>query len=84
VGLLSSVARREGTIIHDLYLRAHIVVESGRRRISRLTYLELNPVKVDPSNRPKITVYSGEHVFEQPAGTPSTSTAAFTFPCSAP
>ena len=25
-------------------------------------YLELNPAKVDPSNRPKITVYSGEHI----------------------
>jgi hypothetical protein len=31
------------------------------------TYLELNPAKVDPSNRPKITVYSGEHIFHQPA-----------------
>src|SRR5260370_23085537 len=30
------------------------------------TYLELNPVKIDPSKRPKITVYSGEHIFEQP------------------
>ena len=28
------------------------------------TYLELNPVKIDPSNRPKITVYSGEHMKE--------------------
>lgn len=31
------------------------------------TYLELNPVKIDPSNRPKITVYSGDHIFSQPA-----------------
>lgn len=31
------------------------------------TYLELNPVKVDASNRPKITVYSGEHIKEQAA-----------------
>lgn len=26
------------------------------------TYLELNPVKIDQSKRPKITVYSGEHI----------------------
>jgi hypothetical protein len=31
------------------------------------TYLELNPVKIDPSNRPRITVHSGEHEFTQPA-----------------
>ena len=31
------------------------------------TYLELNPVKIDPSRRPKITVYSGDQVFEQSA-----------------
>jgi hypothetical protein len=31
------------------------------------TYLELNPVKIDASRRPKITVYSGEPIFEQPA-----------------
>jgi hypothetical protein len=31
------------------------------------TYLELNPVKIDPGNRPKITVYSGDHIFQQPA-----------------
>src|SRR6185437_9626610 len=31
------------------------------------TYLELSAVKVDPSARPKITVYSGEHEFVQPA-----------------
>ena len=29
------------------------------------TYLELNPVKIDASKRPKISVYSGEHIFEQ-------------------
>jgi hypothetical protein len=29
------------------------------------TYLELNPVKIDTSNRPKITVYSGDHIFTQ-------------------
>jgi hypothetical protein len=31
------------------------------------TYLELNPVKTDLSNRPRITVFSGEHIFKQPA-----------------
>src|SRR5271169_441969 len=29
------------------------------------TYLELNPVKIDASKRPTITVYSGEHIFKQ-------------------
>lgn len=29
------------------------------------TYLELNPLKVDASKRPRISVYSGEHIFEQ-------------------
>jgi hypothetical protein len=31
------------------------------------TYLELNPVRVDPRKRPTITVYSGERIFERPA-----------------
>ena len=31
------------------------------------TYLELNPLKVDPSKRPTITVYSGEHEIKQSA-----------------
>jgi hypothetical protein len=29
------------------------------------TYLELNPIKIDPKKRPTITVYSGEHIKEQ-------------------
>jgi hypothetical protein len=29
------------------------------------TYLELNPVRIDPKQRPRITVHSGEHVFDQ-------------------
>jgi hypothetical protein len=31
------------------------------------TYLELNPVKIDPRDRPKIRVYSGDQILEQPA-----------------
>ncbi len=44
------------------------------------TYLELNPVKIDPSNRPKITVYSGEHIFEQPAPDTIEQPGSFYFP----
>jgi hypothetical protein len=44
------------------------------------TYLELNPVKIDPSSRPKITVYSGEHIFEQPAPDTIEKPGRFYFP----
>jgi hypothetical protein len=44
------------------------------------TYLELNPVKIDPRNRPTITVYSGEHVFEQPAPDTIEQSGSFYFP----
>ena len=44
------------------------------------TYLELNPVKIDPSDRPKITVYSGEHVKEQPAPDTIEQPGSFYFP----
>ncbi|HEV2304199.1 MAG TPA: hypothetical protein VGR93_01650 [Candidatus Acidoferrales bacterium] len=44
------------------------------------TYLELNPVKVDASNRPKITVYSGEHIFEQSAPDTIEQPGSFYFP----
>ena len=43
-------------------------------------YLELNPIKIDPSKRPKITVYSGEHVFEQPAPDTIERPGSFYFP----
>ena len=44
------------------------------------TYLELNPVKVDPRNRPKITVYSGERAFERPAPDTIEQPGSFYFP----
>jgi len=44
------------------------------------TYLELNPVKIDPSNRPKITVYSGDHIFKQPAPDTIEQPGSFYFP----
>src|SRR5712692_5379215 len=44
------------------------------------TYLELNPVKIDPSKRPKITVYSGEHIFKQPAPNTIEQRGSFYFP----
>jgi hypothetical protein len=44
------------------------------------TYLELNPVKIDASNRPKITVYSGEHIFKQPAPDTIEQPGSFYFP----
>ena len=44
------------------------------------TYLELNPVKIDPSKRPKITVYSGEHIFNQPAPDTIEQPGSFYFP----
>jgi len=44
------------------------------------TYLELNPIKVDPSNRPRITVYSGDHVKEQLAPDTIEQPGSFYFP----
>jgi hypothetical protein len=44
------------------------------------TYLELNPIKVDPSNRPQIKVYSGEHIKEQPAPDTIEQPGSFYFP----
>jgi hypothetical protein len=44
------------------------------------TYLELNPVKVDPRKRPTITVYSGERVFERPAPDTIEQPGSFYFP----
>jgi hypothetical protein len=44
------------------------------------TYLELNPVKIDASKRPKITVYSGEHIFEQPVPDTIEQPGRFYFP----
>src|SRR5260370_13413666 len=44
------------------------------------TYLELNPVKIDPSKRPKITVYSGDHIKEQSAPDTIEQPGSFYFP----
>lgn len=44
------------------------------------TYLELNPIKIDPNNRPKITVHSGEHEFTQPAPDTIEQPGPFYFP----
>jgi hypothetical protein len=44
------------------------------------TYLELNPVKVDPRKRPTITVYSGERIFERPAPDTIEQPGSFYFP----
>ena len=44
------------------------------------TYLELNPQKVDPSKRPKITVNSGERIFEQSAPDTIEQPGSFYFP----
>jgi len=44
------------------------------------TYLELNPVKVELDNRPRITVYSGEVVREQPAPDTIERPGSFYFP----
>jgi hypothetical protein len=44
------------------------------------TYLELNPIKIDANNRPKITIYSGEHIFEQPAPDTIEEPGKFYFP----
>ena len=44
------------------------------------TYLELNPIKTDPHNRPKITVYSGEYIKEQLAPDTIEQPGSFYFP----
>jgi hypothetical protein len=44
------------------------------------TYLELNPVKSDPGNRPKITVHSGDRIFEQSAPDTTEHPSSFYFP----
>lgn len=44
------------------------------------TYLELNPVKIDASDRPKIMVYSGDHIFTQPAPDTIEQPGSFYFP----
>ncbi len=44
------------------------------------TYLELNPVTIDPSQRPRITVHSGEHIFEQLAPDTIEQPGPFYFP----
>jgi hypothetical protein len=43
-------------------------------------YLELNPVKIDTKQRPKITVHSGEHTFEQLAPDTIEQPGRFYFP----
>ena len=44
------------------------------------TYLELNPVKTNPSNRPKIEVYSGDQKFSQHAPDTIEQPGSFYFP----
>src|SRR5215467_388950 len=44
------------------------------------TYLELNPIKIDINDRPKITVHSGEHEFTQPAPDTIEQAGSFYFP----
>jgi hypothetical protein len=44
------------------------------------TYLELNPVKIDQGKRPKITVYSGDLIFEQLAPDTIEQAGSFYFP----
>src|SRR6202034_2439760 len=44
------------------------------------TYLELNPVKIDASERPRISVHSGEQIFEQPAPDTIEQSGRFYFP----
>jgi hypothetical protein len=44
------------------------------------TYLELNPVKVDTKDRPRITVHSGEHLFDQVAPDTIEQPGRFYFP----
>ena len=44
------------------------------------TYLELNPARIDPKQRPRITVHSGEHVFDQIAPDTIEQPGRFYFP----
>jgi hypothetical protein len=44
------------------------------------TYLELNPTKIDPGNRPKITVHSGDRIFDQLAPDTVEEPGRFYFP----
>jgi hypothetical protein len=44
------------------------------------TYLELNPTKIDTKKRPRITVYSGDHIFDQPAPDTIEQPGSFYFP----
>ena len=44
------------------------------------TSYELNPIKIDPSHRPRITIYSGDHIFEQPAPDTIEQIGSFYFP----
>ena len=44
------------------------------------TYLELNPVKINARKRPRLTVYSGERVFDQPAPDSIERPGKFYFP----
>jgi hypothetical protein len=44
------------------------------------TYLELNPVKIDAKQRPRITVHSGDHVFDQVAPDAIEQPGRFYFP----
>jgi hypothetical protein len=44
------------------------------------TYLELNPVRIAPKQRPRITVHSGEHVFDQIAPDTIEQPGRFYFP----
>jgi hypothetical protein len=44
------------------------------------TFLELNPVKIDAKQRPRITVHSGDHVFDQVAPDTIEQPGRFYFP----
>ena len=44
------------------------------------TYLELNPVRIDPKDRPRLTVHSGEQVFDQLAPDTIEQPGRFYFP----
>jgi len=44
------------------------------------TYLELNPEKIDSGGRPKVTVHSGDRIFEQPAPDTVEEPGKFYFP----
>src|SRR5262244_2301330 len=53
---------------------------TNRNASSYGTYLELNPAKTDLSKRPKITVFSGEHIFQQSAPDSIEQPGRFYFP----